>query len=381
MSSNKHLNIFQTPFHNPSIFQIRDKTRFDGQLVDFCVPANSYFPPPEMVELIERNMQDILKYYPDYSQVYQECISDLCGSPAENIVAANGITEVITILCRESRGPILTSVPTFGRWTDIPPDFDIPVHYLQRKKENAFQLSADEVIQAARETSASTVVISNPNNPTGAWFESDDIRAIADALSDVDHILIDESFIEFSDLESAERLAMDSPNVIVVKSMGKSLGWHGIRLGYAVANTELAEALRRKVPYWNINGLAGFVLKNMWRFKDEYQSSFAKVAQDRDYMFEQLQTIPGLVTYPSKCNFLFSELPRGVSGKHVRDLLLDHYGLVVRECSNKVGSTEFYLRNVVRRKEQTDALVNALGEVLATLQDRTPAPQPEEAEG
>ncbi len=378
MSSNKHLNIFQTPFHNPSIFQIRDKTRFDGQLVDFCVPANSYFPPTEMEALINRNMHDILKYYPDYAPVYQDCIADLCEAPAENIVVANGITEIITILCRESRGPILTSVPTFGRWTDIPPDFDIPVFYLQRKKENAFRLSADEVIKRAREVSASTVVISNPNNPTGAWFTGEEIRAIAEALTDVDHILIDESFIEFSDLESAESLAMNSDNVIVVKSMGKSLGWHGIRLGYAVANTLQAEALRRKVPYWNINGLAGFVLKNMWRFKDEYRASFLKVAEDRDYMFEQLQKVPGLITYPSKCNFLFSELPKGVSGKRVRDLLLDHYGLVVRECSNKVGSTEYYLRNVVRRKEQTDALVSALTDVLTAL-DREP--QVPEAEG
>lgn len=381
MSSNKHLNIFQTPFHNPSIFQIRDKTRFTGQLVDFCVPANSYFPPKEMVSLIERNMQDILKYYPDYSPVYQDCIADLCGTPAENIVVANGITEIITILCRESRGPILTSVPTFGRWTDIPPDFDIPVFYLQRKKENAFHLTADEVIRRARETSASTVVISNPNNPTGAWFTGEEIRAITEALTDVDHILIDESFIEFSDLESAEALAMNTDNVIVVKSMGKSLGWHGIRLGYAVANTRQAEALRRKVPYWNINGLAGFVLKNMWRFKDEYQASFLKVAQDRDYMFEQLQKVPGLITYPSKCNFLFSELPPGVSGKQVRDLLLDHYGLVVRECSNKVGSTEFYLRNVVRRKEQTDALVAALTDVLNALERERKVQAVEEVEG
>ena len=153
--------------------------------------------------------------------------------------------------------------------------------------------------------------------------------------------------------------------MIVVKSMGKSLGWHGIRLGYAVANTQLAQELRNKLPYWNINGLAGFVLKNMSRFRDEYKESFVKIAADRDYMYQQLQKVQGLQTYPSQCNFLFSELPSGVSGIEVRDLLLEKYGLVVRECSNKEGSTDSFLRNVVRRPVDTDKLVHALKAVLA----------------
>ena len=168
-------------------------------------------------------------------------------------------------------------------------------------------------------------------------------------------------------MQSAEALAINSTNMVVVKSMGKSLGWHGIRLGYAVANLQLAKALRNQLPYWNINGLAGFVLKNMHHFKDAYRESFIKVAQDREYMYQQLQTVAGLKTYPSQCNFLFTELPVGVSGKEVRNLLLEQYGLVTRECSNKVGSTESYLRNVVRRRGDTDKLVQALSEVLGAL--------------
>ena len=374
MSSNQHLDIFQTLFHNPSMFEIRSRTRFKGDLTDFCVPANSYFPPPQMVELIQDNMADILKYYPDYAPAHQQCIANLCGSPANNIVAANGITEIITILCKDSGGPILTSVPTFGRWTDLPPDFDIPVYFVQREKAKDFKLDAAEVVRRAKETGAQTVVISNPNNPTGAYFCNAEIRTLLHDLRHIECIIIDESFIEFSNLESAEALAIESTNMVVVKSMGKSLGWHGIRLGYAVANLKLAKALRNKLPYWNINGLAGFVLKNMHRFKEEYKESFIKVAEDRDYMYQQLQTVSGLKTYPSQCNFLFSELPAGVSGKEVRNLLLEHYGLVIRECSNKVGSTESYLRNVVRRRGDTDKLVRALGEVLGAL---TKAPNKE----
>ncbi|MDB4077048.1 histidinol-phosphate aminotransferase family protein [Porticoccaceae bacterium] len=373
MSANQHLDIFETLFHNPSMFEIRSGTSFKGDLTDFCVPANSYFPPPKMVELIKENMADILKYYPDYAPVHQQCIADLCGAAAENIVAANGITEVITILCKDSKGSILTSVPTFGRWTDIPPDFDIPVHFAQREKANDFKLTVADILNRVNETGAQTVVISNPNNPTGAYFSNGDIKTLLKELSHIQSIIIDESFIEFSDLESAEALAVNSHNMIVVKSMGKSLGWHGIRLGYAVANTQLAQELRNKLPYWNINGLAGFVLKNMSRFRDEYKESFLKVAADRDYMYHQLQKVQALKTYPSQCNFLFSELPPGVSGIEVRDLLLEQYGLVVRECSNKEGSTASFLRNVVRRPADTDKLVHALKAVLdAYAETETP---------
>lgn len=367
MSTNQHLDIFQTLFHNPSMFEIRSRTRFEGDLTDFCVPANSYFPPAKMVELIQDNMADILKYYPDYAPAHQQCIADLCGSPADNIVAANGITEIITILCKDSSGTILTSVPTFGRWTDLPPDFDIPVHFVQREKAKDFKLEVSEIVRRANETGAQTVVISNPNNPTGAYFSNADIKALLHQLKHIERIIIDESFIEFSNLQSAEALAINSTNMVVVKSMGKSLGWHGIRLGYAVANLQLAAALRNQLPYWNINGLAGFVLKNIHHFKQAYKESFIKVAQDREYMYQQLQTIAGLKTYPSQCNFLFTELPEGVSGKEVRNLLLEQYGLVTRECSNKVGSTESYLRNVVRRRGDTDRLVQALSEVLGAL--------------
>jgi histidinol-phosphate/aromatic aminotransferase/cobyric acid decarboxylase-like protein len=365
MTANSNLDIFQTRFHNPSIYAVRSRTRYRGKLTDFCVPANGYFPPPEMLELIQQNLRDIVKYYPDYQPVHQQCVAELCGIPAQNIVVANGVTEIITLLCRESRGPILTSVPTFGRWTDLPPDFGIPVHTVVRDKARDFYIGADDVIARARQTGAQTVVICNPNNPTGAWFTGEDVAQMVHELRHIQRLIIDESFISFSDLESAEALACESPNTVVVKSMGKSLGWHGIRLGYAVANSQAAHTLCTQVPYWNVNGLASFVLKNVGRFRTAYLDSFRKVARDRQYMYQRLQGVPGLRTWQSKANFLFSEVPPGINGKELRDVLLEDYGLLVRECSNKVGSTEQYLRSVVRARADADKLAAALTRVFA----------------
>ncbi len=95
---------------------------------------------------------------------------------------------------------------------------------------------------------------------------------------------------------------MRRTNLVVVKSMGKSLGWHGVRLGYAVSEQGRAQTQRAQLPFLNINGLAAFVLKTATRFKTEYHASFARVAEDRCYMTERLIGVPGLTVYPSKAN-------------------------------------------------------------------------------
>lgn len=353
-------DLFATPFHNPSIYAVRERAGNARELLDFCVPANGYFPPPALLQAIQAELPDILKYYPDYAPVHQQNLSRLVGTPAAHIVPANGVTELITLLCAQARGPIATDVPTFGRWTDLPLQNGVPLHTLERRKEREFRLSADEIVSATLAGRARTLVLCNPNNPTGACLSLAEIRHIVEALPQLDRIVVDESFIDFSGEESAESLAVDSHNAVVVKSLGKALGWHGIRLGYGVANARTAEALRDRLPYWNINGLAACVLRHAWQHRDCYLASFERVARDRDHMLARLRSIASLRPYPSKANFLLIELPPGLSGRQVRDALLQEHGLFVRECSNKMGSSESFLRLVVRKPADAERLVIGL---------------------
>jgi len=360
MSNQEIAHLFNVRSHNPSFFAVRDSVAYGGELLDFCIPVNLHFPPMALVEMIRENLGEILRYYPDYADVHQQHIAEITGLAAETIVPCNGSTEIITMLCRESRGPIVTSVPTFSRWTDLPEELQLPLYTIQRKIEHEFRLEVNDIIRRVREVDAHTLVISNPNNPTGAWLKLDEVKKLAGALEDLDAVIVDESFIDFSDLETAAAFAAQTRNLVVVKSMGKSLGWHGVRLGYAATEPKRALTMRLWLPYWNINGLAAFVLKNVTRFKREYYESFAKVAADRVYMSERLSTVTNLKIYPSQANFLFVELPNGISGRQLRDRLLRNYGLMVRECSNKIGSTEQYLRLAVQGKIAVDSLVAAL---------------------
>jgi threonine-phosphate decarboxylase len=362
--------------HNPSMNAVRDALPHQGQIVDFCVPVNPYFPTPQLLDRLRAQLPDLLQHYPDYAATHEAHIAAVIGVPAACVVVANGSTEIITSLCATNRGPMLTTVPTFGRWTDLPREQGQPLHTLAHAREHGWRIGADEVVAHARRCGARSVVLCNPNNPTGAWFDMASIEALARELGHLDALVVDESFIDFSGLESASALACTSPNLIVVKSMGKSLGWHGIRLGYAVANVDAAARLRARLPWWNVNGVAAFVLKELAENAEtraHYAQSFGWIARDRAYLLQALGTVPGLRVYPSRANFVYAELPQGMSGKALRAQLLARKGLYVRECSNKIGASESFLRLAVLPAAQTDLLVAGMQEVMADLQATEPA--------
>jgi threonine-phosphate decarboxylase len=104
-------------------------------------------------------------------------------------------------------------------------------------------------------------------------------------------------------------------------------------------------------------------------FQREYRESFARVVNDRRYLIERLSTVDGLNVYPSKANFVFAELTDGVSGRSLRDRLIKNYGIMVRECSNKMGAGEQYLRLAVQTKAAVDVLIPALRQEIARACD------------
>jgi threonine-phosphate decarboxylase len=360
MSNDTVADLFNVRSHNPSFFSVKESAVYKGPLLDFCIPVNLYFPPPQMVQRISERLPEILRYYPDYAEVHAKHIAEIAGVSPDCIVPANGSTEIITRLCHLTRGPILTPVPTFSRWTDLPNELGIPLHTIKHDVRRNFRLEIAELVSRVTDLDVRMLVISNPNNPTGAWFETGEIKELVLSLPQVEMIVIDESFLDFSGLESSVNLIPRARNLVVVKSLGKSLGWHGVRLGYAAMNARAADRLRSELPFWNVNGLAAYILKSLSEFTDEFHRSLTRVAQDRTYMMDQLEQVRGLRVFSSKANFLYVELPVNVPGRELRDRLLAQYGLLVRECSNKIGSSERYLRLAVQTKESVDLLVHAL---------------------
>jgi len=365
--------IFKRQAHNPSFGALKrllpEETA--NQLIDFYVPANAYFPTPELYKTLHSNLKAALTYYPDQNEPLVEVLSKLIKIDKNCLVLANGSTELITWIDQLFlSNTLFTSIPTFGRWTDQPVESGKKIQVYKRLEENKFQIDIDEFSKQAIKHHADVVVLCNPNNPTGAFLSQDLMLKLLDKLSSIDLIVVDESFIDFVESTSPTSIQQEATqrhNVIVVKSLGKCFGLHGARIGYAATNQVLAEKIRRALPPWNINGLAELVLRQLGNHWQDFEKSRIQVINDRNYLYQQLKTIPKLTVYPSQTNFVYTKMPKNISGADLRNYLAKHYGFIIRECANKLGATSQFCRIAATPKTTTDRLISAMDEGLLKL--------------
>ncbi|MFG2277635.1 pyridoxal phosphate-dependent aminotransferase [Streptomyces asoensis] len=357
-----------TAAHSPSMAAL---TREGGEgvgPVDFCIPCNPYFPTPAMMDTMAARLRDIITYYPSGADTITAELCNLLQLPPQAVAMGNGSTELITwidhLLVRES---LAVPVPTFGRWTDQPMETGKRVDMFPLQESSGFALDLAQYAEFIRTRGTKVAVICNPNNPDGGFLHKHALVQFMDAMADLDLIVIDESFLEFADAEqepSVVQEAMIRPNVIVLRSLGKNFGLHGIRFGYMVANPSLAGRVRSMLPKWNLNAFAEYVVFMLKEHGPEYAQSLMQVRRDRLDMASQLSALPGLTVYPSQGNFLFVRLPVGAEGTVVRDRLLNEHRILVRECGNKIGSSSRFLRLVVRPQVDVRRLVSGLEQVL-----------------
>ncbi|MGP2439829.1 pyridoxal phosphate-dependent aminotransferase [Streptomyces sp. JW3] len=356
-----------TAAHSPSMAALARESDGAGP-VDFCIPCNPYFPTPQMFEAMASRLRDIITYYPSGADTITAELCGLLRLPPQCVAMGNGSTELITwidhLLVRES---LAVPVPTFGRWTDQPMETGKRVDMFPLQESSGFALDLAQYAEFIRARGTRVAVICNPNNPDGGYQHKQTLVQFMDAMADLDLVVIDESFLEFADAEaepSVVQEAMLRPNVIVLRSLGKNFGLHGIRFGYLVANPALAGKVRAMLPKWNLNSFAEHVVFMLRDHGTEYARSLLQVRRDRLEMSSQLSSLPGLTVYPSQGNFLFVRLPVGAEGTVVRDRLLTEHRVLVRECGNKIGSSSRFLRLVVRPQSDVHRLVSGLEQVL-----------------
>ncbi|QYN40558.1 histidinol-phosphate aminotransferase family protein [Pseudonocardia sp. DSM 110487] len=334
------------------------------QLIDFCIPCNPYFPTKGMFEQLAGDLESILKFYPSDADTITGQLARVVGLNPSTIAMSNGSTELITwmdhLWVTES---IAIPIPTFGRWTDQPMETGKRVDMFPLHERDAFELDIDRYISFIRSRGSRVAVLCNPNNPDGGYLPHQEIIRFLDELADLDLVVIDESFIDFVDAEQNPSVAAEAtirPNVVVLKSLGKNFGLHGIRFGYMVANPGLAGMMRKTLPKWNLNSLAEAVVFMLKEHRNEYDESLRMLANDRFSMGVELARLPELSVYSSQANFLLVKLADGIDGGELRDYLISQHGVLVRECGNKLGMSSQFLRLVVRPSQDVIPLVEGI---------------------
>ena len=371
MKHSMDLGMFRQGNHSPSYATLaRSMGSASEELSDFCIPCNPYFPTPEMFAELSAKLETILKYYPTDAGAITGQLASLLQMPPQTIAMGNGSTELITwidhLMIRES---MATPVPTFGRWTDQSLETGKRVDMFQLPESGGFALDIDAYVDFIRERGSRVAVVCNPNNPDGNYIPKWEVLRMVDALADRDLVVVDESFIDFVDAEHRPSIAQEAmlrSNVLVLKSLGKNFGLHGIRFGYVVGNPALVKKIGSRLPKWNLNSLAETVVFMLRDHLGEYRESLRLLARDRYEMINELRRIPGMQVFPSQGNFVLVKLPAEVEGPRLRDYLLQRHGVLIRECGNKLGITSQFVRLVVRPREDTDRLLNGIRSYLTS---------------
>lgn len=332
--------------------------RFD-ELKDFCYLVNPFFPPESLNNELKYSLNKLMQSYPSGEKVQAMLGGKLFGVPESQIVVGNGAAELIDKVTVTLNGRFGLYGPTFEEYTARFNNIDLRV-----PNTKGFRYGKDDVIALAEENDG--VILINPDNPSGNFITYEDIIVILEHLHSAGkHLILDESFLDFAEdgFKSTALNAADLerfPNLVVIKSIGKSYGVGGLRLGVlASSNIDLVKQIKSNVPIWNINSVAEFYLQIIGKYTAQYQESCAKLIQARNALLRDLQGITYLEPYESQANYIFCK----VLDKNALQLATDlcnKYSILIKDCSGKASIEDQYIRVAVRDTRDNEALVNGL---------------------
>ncbi len=329
-------------------------------LKDFCYLVNPYFPSEGFLSRMRKNFEDLVTSYPSGRDRVKQLLSEVFGVDQKFITAGNGASEIIKILSDVLNGSFGIIVPTFEEY---PNRID---GMLTRKVENDdFRYSEREILELFEKVD--NVVLVNPDNPSGNFIERAGILKILESISSKKKLILDESFVDFADPDKRftmidEEMLLKYPNLVVIKSISKSYGVPGIRLGVmATSDENLLKEVENNMPIWNINSFAEYFLQKIGSYKDDYSLACDLIVKERSFLIRELSKIKGIEVFPSQANFV---LCRVDNSKEMALKLLDR-GIFIKDCQGKLGISEpRYIRLSVRSREDNEKLVESIREVL-----------------
>ena len=208
------------------------------------------------------------------------------------------------------------------------------------------------------------LILINPDNPTGNYIPRSDMLRLAEwSYKKNVRLIVDESFVDFADEKSTlidQELLDSNHNLFVMKSISKSYGVPGLRLGVlASGDTRMIARMKKDVAIWNINSFAEFYLQIAEKYQSSYEESLERLRKERSRRQKELNGINGIRVIPSQANFIMVELESSVSPKTLLKKLLIKYNILVKELTTKTNGRN-YLRLAIRNTKDNDMLIDAL---------------------
>jgi histidinol-phosphate/aromatic aminotransferase/cobyric acid decarboxylase-like protein len=361
-------NIAETIFSAPAKRLKRIQGAYGGywrypSLLDFCYLVNPYFPTRQMFAEMKAYFEDLISSYPSGLNTENLLGAKLYNIEENRILVGNGAAELIRALASAICGKTGVVYPTFNEYPESFAGSEI-VRYIPKD----FAYSAEELKALAEK--CDNILLINPDNPSGNYIARDDVTGLAAYLKARNKkLILDESFIDFADAEENPSLLRQDildeyPNLVIVKSLSKSYGVPGIRLGALACSDEaLITRVRKHLSIWNINSFGEYFLQIIGKYQKDYKAGCKEIAKERA-RFKALLEGAGLKVYPSQANYFLCALPH-ISAPALTERLLANHDIFIKDLTGKTGIPgDSFIRLAVRGREDNDRLISCLKPVL-----------------
>jgi len=339
------------------------------QMLDFCYLVNPYFTRTGIVKEMQDFFPTLLSQYPSGLRINSQLAGECWGIKPEYVVPGNGAAELIKILMDIIKGKMGVIRPTFEEYPNRLKDEQV-VSFIPNDKE--FRYNADDIISFYNNHDIKVLLLINPDNPSGNFISINGVKKLAQwAKAKGIRFILDESFVDFSigyedNTCLYNEMLEEFPNMCVMKSISKSYGVPGLRLGILCSSdTKLIETMKQKVSIWNINSFAEFFMQIFPKYKKEYREACGQFIKAREDFAKALQEIPYIHVMPSQANYFFLEVLPPYTPIELCAILLKKYNILASACLAKKGiEPNRYMRIAVRNHSDNNAFVKALKDLI-----------------
>lgn len=334
------------------------------QMLDFCYLVNPYFPPQRMIDEIKASFETLMREYPSGMRVNSLLASKNFGVKQDYILVGNGAAELIKALMENWTGVLGNVLPTFEEYPNRR-DTENLVHFIPKK--NGFKYTAEDLEHFFRDQKIDTLLLINPDNPSGNYIPFNELlRLIEWTKREGVRFVVDESFVDFASVEGQyslldNTLLADNPHLVVVKSISKSYGVPGLRLGImASSNTDLIAKLKKEVAIWNINSFAEFYMQIYEKYHKDYVKACDEFRIERNLFLNELNEVPYLEVYDSQANYFLCRVTDRFTSHGLALQLLKH-NILIKDCGTKKAfNGGNYIRLAVRDRNDNHFLTETL---------------------
>lgn len=364
------LDIAETLFADKSKLMQRYNMRFGGhwrfpKLLDFCYLVNPYFPTAHMKDELRANFDILLSEYPSGMYVNSLIAAKYFDIRQKYTVVGNGAAELIKSLMERVEGRIGVVYPTFQEYPNRKEQTEI-IGFTPDNDDLTY--TADDLIRFYADKQLSTLLLINPDNPSGNFIPIVDVLRLATWCKERDiFFVVDESFVDFSEDFRNNSLLHNEilqayPNLAVMKSISKSYGVPGLRLGILASSDEaLINWMKHDVSIWNINSFAEFYMQIFGKYQKDYDRACQKFIAERKRFIARLTDIPFFRVIPSQANYFLCQVTEKYTSEELTRRLLMDFNILIKDCDNKDGlKNKNYVRIAVRDQKDNDTLVEAL---------------------